>query len=278
MEKLGRYEVLETLGTGSMGVVYRARDTLLYREIALKTIGTGPSVDPELRERFYREARACALLQHPNIVTVFDLGEAENMAYIVMELLQGDDMRRLIEEKRPIPIDAKLELMVQVCEALDHAHRHEVVHRDIKPSNIFVQRDNKAKVLDFGIARLPSSKLTLVGRVLGTPNYMAPEHILGQRYDPPSDLFSAAVVFFEFACGVHPYRSTFIPSRIVDGKADRLRDFDASLPYPLEVALARALEKQPDLRYQTGEQLAADLRSLLKDLRSATHPAYTAPA
>ena len=139
MEKLGRYEILETLGTGSMGVVYKARDTLLYREIAVKTIGTGPSVDPELRERFYREARACALLQHPNIVTVFDLGEAENMAYIVMELLLGDDMRKLIEEKRQMTVDARLELMIQVCEALGHAHQHGVIHRDIKPSNIFVQ-------------------------------------------------------------------------------------------------------------------------------------------
>src|SRR6476646_10420650 len=117
MEKLGRYEILETMGTG-------------------------PSVDPELRERFYREARACALLQHPNIVTVFDLGEAENMAYIVMELLQGDDLRRLIEDKRPIPPDARVELMMQVCEALGHAHQHQVIHRDIKPSNIFVQPGN----------------------------------------------------------------------------------------------------------------------------------------
>jgi serine/threonine-protein kinase len=277
MEKLGRYEILETLGTGSMGVVYKARDTLLYREIALKTIGTGPQVDPELRERFYREARACALLQHPNIVTVFDLGEAENMAYIVMELLQGDDMRQLIEQKRPIPTDAKVELMVQVCEALGHAHKHQVIHRDIKPSNIFVQMGNKPKVLDFGIARLPSSKLTLVGRVLGTPNYMAPEQILGQGCDSRSDLFSAAVVFFEFAAGVHPFRSSFIPSRIVDGKADRLRDFDPALPYPLEVALARALEREPDKRYQTGEQFAADLRAVLQDLRAAAHGSKTAP-
>jgi serine/threonine-protein kinase len=277
MEKLGRYEILETLGTGSMGVVYKARDTLLYREIALKTIGTGPSVDPELRERFYREARACALLQHPNIVTVFDLGEAENMAYIVMELLQGDDMRRLIEEKRSIPIESKVELMVQVCEALGHAHKHQVIHRDIKPSNIFVQMVNKPKVLDFGIARLPSSKLTLVGRVLGTPNYMAPEQILGQGCDSRSDLFSAAVVFFEFAAGVHPYRSSFIPSRIVDGKADRIRDFDPGLPYPLEVALARALEREPDRRYQTGEQFATDLRAVLQDLRAAAHGSETAP-
>src|SRR5947208_15725660 len=201
MEKLGRYEILETLGTGSMGVVYRARDTLLYREIALKTIGTGPTVDPEIRERFYREARACAALQHPNIVTVFDLGEAENMAYIVMELLQGEDLKHIIDEKRAIPLDTRMELMVQVCEALAHAHQSRVIHRDIKPSNIFIEKGNRAKVLDFGIARLPRSKLTIVGRVLGTPNYMAPEQILGQGCDARSDLFALAVVFFEFVTG-----------------------------------------------------------------------------
>jgi serine/threonine-protein kinase len=280
MEKLGRYEILETLGTGSMGVVYKARDTLLYREIALKTIGTGPTVDPELRERFFREARACALLQHPNIVTVFDLGEADNMAYIVMELLQGDDLRRLIEDKRPIPLEARLELMIQVSEALGHAHEHQVIHRDIKPSNIFVQPGNRSKVLDFGIARLPSSKLTLVGRVLGTPNYMAPEQILGQGCDRRSDLFSAAVVFFEFATGVHPFRSSFIPSRIVDGKPDRLRDVNPEMPYALETALARALEKEPDRRYQTGEQFAADLKNALREMLSAIPPveaAYESP-
>jgi eukaryotic-like serine/threonine-protein kinase len=269
MEKLGRYEILETLGTGSMGVVYRARDTLLYREIALKTIGTGPTVDAELRERFYREARACALLQHPNIVTVFDLGEADNMAYIVMELLQGEDLKRLIDDRRAIPLETRVELMVQVCEAMAHAHQSGVIHRDIKPSNIFVERGNRAKVLDFGIARLPSSKLTIVGRVLGTPNYMAPEQILGQGCDARSDLFSAAVVFFEFAAGVHPFRASFIPGRIVDGKPDRLRDVDAAMPYALEQALGRALEKEPEKRYANGERFAAELKNALAEIRAA---------
>jgi serine/threonine-protein kinase len=277
MPSVGKYEILGTLGTGSMGTVYRARDTILDREIALKTIRAGPSVDPELRERFYREARTCARLQHPNIVTVYDLGEAEGMAYIAMELLEGEDLRRIIETRRSFPLETRLELMIQICAALGHAHRNDVIHRDVKPSNVFILKENRAKVLDFGIARLPSSKLTLIGKVLGTPNYMAPEQILGQGCDGRSDLFAAAVVFFEFITGVHPFHGLFIPRRIASGPPDSLREVDPELPRSLEIVLSRAMEKEPELRYQTGEQFGKDLKKALAELRgpqalSATDP------
>src|SRR5262249_24965378 len=154
--------------------------------------------DPELRERFYQEARTCAGLQHQNIVTVFDLGESDSLVYIAMELLHGEDLQRLIERRHPYTVETKLALMIEICAALDHAHRHGVIHRDIKPSNIFIQRDDHAKVLDFGIARLPNSVLTSRGKVLGTPNYMAPEQLLVKASDGRSDVFSAAIVFFEF--------------------------------------------------------------------------------
>src|SRR4029453_18248966 len=138
MWKLGRYEVLDKLGAGSMGVVYRARDTALDREVALKTIRTGSAdIEPEILERFYREARACARLDHPNIVSAYDLGEIDNTAYFAMELLRGQDFRRLIQERVELSTEAKLDLMTQVCEALHHAHEHGIVHRDIKPSNLF---------------------------------------------------------------------------------------------------------------------------------------------
>ena len=137
MFKLGRYEISEQLGAGSMGVVYRARDAMLDRDVAVKTIRTGAEVEPEIRERFYREARACARLEHPNIVTIYELGEIDGTAYFAMELLKGCDFRRIIHERRDMPIEVKLELMIQVCEALDHAHRLGIVHRDIKPSNLF---------------------------------------------------------------------------------------------------------------------------------------------
>src|ERR1039457_6392322 len=135
MGQVGRYEIIEQMGTGAMGTVYRARDTALDREIALKTIRTGVDVAPEIRQRFYREARACARLQHPNIITVFDMGEVENTAYIAMELLEGADFRRIIQERRAIPVETKLAACVEVCDAIAHAHRHGVIHRDVKPSN-----------------------------------------------------------------------------------------------------------------------------------------------
>src|ERR1700682_4890340 len=193
MGQLGRYEILEQMGTGSMGNVYRARDTALDREVAVKTIRTGVDVAPEVRQRFSREARACARLQHPNIITVFDLGEVDNTGYIAMEVLEGADFRRIIEERRSMTVEAKIEAFAEVCDAIAHAHRHGVIHRDIKPSNLFLTNEGLSKVLDFGIARLPSSKLTVAGQVLGTPNYMAPEQILARPSDGRADLFSAAV-------------------------------------------------------------------------------------
>src|ERR1035438_5061089 len=275
MGQVGRYEIIEQMGTGAMGNVYRARDTALDRTVALKTIRTGVDVVPEVRQRFYREARACARLQHPNIITVFDLGEAENTAYIAMELLEGADFRRIIQERRSIPVEAKIAASVEVCDAIAHAHRHGVIHRDIKPSNLFLTNEGRAKVLDFGIARLPSSNLTVAGQILGTPNYMAPEQILARPYDGRADLFSAAVVFFEFLTYAHPFESKFIPQRIVQGEPNSLLDGNNSLPVILEKVLARGLAKDPDQRYQTGDEFAVDLRTVLDALRGNASPSFS---
>ena len=275
MSQLGRYEIIEQMGIGAMGKVYRARDTALDRTVALKTIRTGVDVAPEVRQRFYREARACARLQHPNIITVFDLGEAENTAYIAMELLEGADFRRIIQERRSIPVEAKIAACVEVCDAIAHAHRHGVIHRDIKPSNLFLTNEGRTKVLDFGIARLQSSSLTVAGQILGTPNYMAPEQILARPYDGRADLFSAAVVFFELLTYAHPFQSKFIPQRIVQSEPDSLFDGNISLPVILEKVLARGLAKDPDQRYQTGDEFAADLRTVLDALRGNASPSFS---
>ena len=275
MGQVGRYEIIEQMGTGAMGTVYRARDTALDREIALKTIRTGVDVAPEIRQRFYREARACARLQHPNIITVFDMGEVENTAYIAMELLEGADFRRIIQERRSIPVETKLAACVEVCDAIAHAHRHGVIHRDIKPSNLYLTNEGRTKVLDFGIARLPSSRLTVAGQILGTPNYMAPEQILARPSDGRADLFSAAVVFFEFLTYAHPFQSNFIPRRIVQSEPDSLFDGNTSLPVILEKVLARGLAKDPDLRYQSGDEFAADLRTVLDALRGNASPSFS---
>ena len=275
MGQIGKYETIVQLGTGAMGTVYRARDTALGREVALKTIRTGADIDFNVRERFYREARACARLQHPNIIVVYDLGEAENMAYIAMELLLGSDFRRIIQERQPMPLQLKIAAVAQVCDAVAHAHRHGVIHRDIKPSNLFLTEGGQAKVLDFGIARLPSSRLTVAGQILGTPNYMAPEQILSRPADGRADLFSVAVVFFELLTYVHPFQSSVIPRRIAQAEPDSLFDYDSSLPLILEKVMTRGLAKDPDQRYQTGDEFAADLNAVLDALRQNASPTFS---
>ena len=259
----GRYEILEELGAGSMGTVYRARDTAFDRDVALKTIRHGPDPDPELRERFYREAWACARLQHPAIIAIYDLGESGDVSYIAMELLAGADFRKLIDQRTEISLAAKIEAMAQVCEALAHAHRNGIVHRDVKPSNLFLVDGKDAKVLDFGMARLPGSSLTMAGIALGTPNYMAPEQILGIPTDARADLFSAAVVFFEFLVYTHPFQGESIPRRIVNREPASLFDYDSTLPAPLDTILATGMAKEPAERYRTGDEFAAALRGVI---------------
>lgn len=267
MPLIARYETRELIGKGSMGEVYRAQDIKLDRDIALKILQTGPNFDPELRERFYREARAGARLKHPNITAVYDLGEENGIPYLVMELLHGADLRHYIEERRPVPLVQKVELLLQVCDGLAHAHRQGIIHRDLKPSNIFIDKECQAKILDFGIARLPTSSLTQAGKVLGTPNYMAPEQIRSQPCDQRSDLFSAAIVFYEFLVFVHPFQSAFIPKRIAEGEPDSLYEKDPLIPRALEQLLRKALQKRPEDRVQTAEEFAAGLRDVLEALR-----------
>jgi serine/threonine-protein kinase len=262
---LGRYVIVEEIGKGSMGTVHRAHDRMLERDVAIKLMRTGPHVDPEIRQRFYREARGLARLQHPNIVTVYDLGEDDGTAYIAMELLNGVDWRRAMRD-RPLSTAAKLELIVQVCDGIGHAHRNALVHRDIKPSNLFIHEGRQVKILDFGLARLPESRLTLTGRVLGTPNYMAPEQILGEPCTPQSDIFSAAIVFFEFLTGVHPFRSALIPRRIAHGEPEPLLEVAPLMPLGLGAAFARALARDPAARYADISEFAADARAAAREV------------
>ncbi len=267
MASLGKYQLLRELNSGSMGTVYIARDNVLDRDVALKTVLPGASMDAELKERFYREARACARLQHPSIVTIYDFGEENGTAYIAMELLAGTDARKIIQERRPLPLAVKLDAGAMVCEGLAVAHAAGIVHRDIKPSNIFVMEDGRAKILDFGIARTAASNLTLAGRVLGTPNYMAPEQILGKPCDGRSDLFSTAIVLFELIASVHPFQGASIPKRIVREKADSLSAAWPEAPPKLVAILAKALEKEPERRYQSAAEMARELRAAAAEAR-----------
>jgi serine/threonine protein kinase len=258
----GKYELLGQIGAGSMGIVYRARDMVLDRIVALKVMRPESQLNEEVAERFRREARAYAQLSHPSIVTVYDLGDVPGSGvYIAMELLDGVDWRGALKTVH-LTLGQKIALIASVCDGLGHAHGHGIVHRDVKPSNLFLHLKTQAKILDFGIARLAESSLTRTGKILGTPNYMAPEQITGDKCDRRSDLFSAAIVAFEFLTGTHPFLAPFIPKRIVAGTPERLRDVNPDLPVELESLLSRALLRNPDDRFSSGEALASALRGV----------------
>jgi serine/threonine protein kinase len=195
-KSIGRYRITERIGRGAMGVVYAAIDAQLDRRVAVKLMLADFDQDPEIRERFYREARITGQLAHRNIVTVFDLGEERNRPYIVMELLEGLPLAEHMQAGGSQTLDEKLDLMIQVCEGLQNAHRCGVIHRDLKPSNLFVQKDGSVKILDFGVARLAASNLTASGFLVGTPEYMSPEQPQGRPVDARSDVYSAASVFY----------------------------------------------------------------------------------
>jgi len=188
---IGKYRILERIGRGGMGSVYKAHDPVLDRLVALKVISTETDHADELRARFFREAQACAKLSHPNIVTIYDLGEADGSLFIVMELLEGDELRQLIAKRAIVHLEDKVPLMVQICEGLEFAHDKGIVHRDVKPANIFVLRNGRVKILDFGIAHIAAAQtgLTRAGLIVGTLGYMAPERARGHG-SHLSDIFS----------------------------------------------------------------------------------------
>ncbi len=204
-ERIGRYRVIDRIAKGAMGSVYSAMDEQLGRQVAVKLMLAAFEEDPDLRERFYREARITGQLTHRNIVTVFDLGEDGGRPFIVMELLDGKPLNEHLLSEVPPTLDEKLDLMMQVLDGLQNAHQAGVVHRDIKPNNLLVLRDGTLKVLDFGVARLASSNLTAAGMLLGTPQYMSPEQARGQNLDARADVFSAAGVFHYMLSGHPPF-------------------------------------------------------------------------
>ena len=206
-EKIGKYRFVERIGRGGMGTVFKAHDPVLDRLVALKVISSDVEITDELRARFFREAQACARLSHPNIVTVYDMGDDDGHLFIVMEFLEGEELQaRLIAQRRPLALEDKLSLMVQVCDGLHYAHQNGIVHRDIKPGNIFVLRDGQVKILDFGIARIANADagLTRTGLIMGTLRYMSPEQARG-RADHRSDIFSVGAVFYELLGSRPPF-------------------------------------------------------------------------
>jgi serine/threonine protein kinase len=277
-QRLGRYEIVRELGKGAMGIVYLVRDPVIGRLVALKTIRFGMSADAEeereFQERFVREAQAAGILNHPSIVTVHDLGQdsVNQVSFIAMEYVEGSNLRELIIGHEVPPWHELAELIAQVAEALDFAHLKGIVHRDVKPANIILCAGTRAKITDFGIAKIASSSanLTTTGQFLGTPNYMAPEQVKGQPVDGRTDLFSLGVVLYESLTGKKPFAGdslTSISYKIVHEAFIAPRRVDPKIPQGFEPILSKCLAKEPALRYQRGRDIAVDLRKLAETLR-----------
>jgi hypothetical protein len=267
--RFGRYLIQGELGRGAMGAVHLAQDPLIEREVAIKTLlpDLPQELMGEVRERFLREARSAGRLNHPNIVTIFDVGEHEGVAYIAMEVLEGRSLQQMLRDPARVPLATIVNVAAQVAEALDHAQRFGIVHRDVKPANIMVSAAGRAKLTDFGVAHVPSSAMTQTGAALGSPKYMSPEQVTGQPIDPRSDIFSLGVVLYEMLARCTPFERAgdtnvwSLLHRIAADKHRPVTEVDRELPAIFDRILDRALAKSPAERYQRAGDLANDLRN-----------------
>ncbi|MDE0263673.1 MAG: protein kinase [Bryobacterales bacterium] len=280
MKQIGRYRIVSELGRGAMGVVYRAHDPQIDREVALKTIRLAAHADPSeivgMRDRLVREARLAGRLSHPGIVTIFDAGEEDGLAYVAMELVEGRSLADILAG--PVVPDRKLEFLVALLDkagsALDYASANGVVHRDVKPANIMVS-GRSVKLLDFGVARVASGQATRAGTVFGTPNYMSPEQVQGGQVDGRADQFSLAVIAYEVLCGVKPFEASTVPAtlfKIVHDDPGLLRTYVPDMPAPLERVVLRALQKSPQDRFSSCQEFAREFADAAQGLPGLAPP------
>jgi predicted Ser/Thr protein kinase len=272
--------VLEELGKGAMGTVYKARDPVLERLVALKTVHPGLLSKGDTLARFQREARAAAKLQHANIVTIYELGEAGETLFIAMELLQGSDLAHAMIPADRLTREQKLKIVIQICHGLDYAHKQGVFHRDVKPANVHVRPDHTVKLVDFGIARLADSNMTQTGLVLGTPSYIAPEALIGARVDHRADMWAVGVILYELLAGRRPYESPTITSLVYRIVHEPLPPLDAKglqLSSALVSVAYKALAKDPNARFRDLAEMGAALESVVGAGRTAV-TSFPAPA
>jgi hypothetical protein len=277
-EQIGRYKILERVGKGGMGVLYRGVDPVLDREVAIKVMLVDFSDDTEqMRPRFYREAQAAARLQHSNIVTIFEFAEDNNTPYIVMEFLRGTPLDERLKSPIPLTLEDKVHIAAQLCTALNYAHEQGVVHRDIKPANLFLLPDGAVKLLDFGVAKLTTSTLTRQGDVLGSVSYMSPEQVSGSdALDGRSDIFSVGVMLYELLMGRKPFQGDSPTSTIVKILREDppgMETLASTLPPRLIGVVRKALAKDPAQRFQTAGDMARELQAIRRNLQPAVHEA-----
>ncbi len=272
-QRLGKFELHQLIGEGAMGVVWKAYDSMLRRYVALKLLNTTFGATQELRERFLREARAAGVLQHANIVTVYDLGEAEGQLFIAMELVEGRDLSELIESREPLALERKLDIAIEVLEGLHYAHQRGVIHRDVKPSNVRIMPDGRVKIMDFGIARLQSAEISGGGSIMGTPTYMAPEQITEGTITAATDVFAVGCMLYELLSYHKPFEGDSIHRvlyQVLTTDPKALRMVAPSIPASLERVVTKAMTKVPAERYRSAKEMRQTLVGIRLALSGAT--------
>lgn len=269
MDKIGKYEIIDILGKGAMGIVYKALDPDIDREVAIKTIRFDLISDDEekneLMLRFMREARAAGKLVHPNIITIHEVGKVKDMTYIVMQYVEGPSLQNWIATKKKFSASEVVKLMLQLCDALKFAHQNGIVHRDIKPANILLDNFGKPHICDFGVAHVEMSTITQTGATIGTPSYMSPEQVMGKRIDKRSDIFSLGAILYELLTGRRPFEGESITTviyKIVNEAVEPLSHAKMEIPREFDQVIQKALTKNPEERYGSCDELAADLKNI----------------
>lgn len=282
-ETTGKYRINQIVGQGAMGMVYKGFDPYIERVVAIKVIKKNPVAGQQWaaqQARFKREAQAAGRLQHPNIVTVHEYGEDDGAPFIVMEYVEGTSLAGLLQQKKRLPIMDAVDIMRKLLDALDYSHSKGVIHRDIKPANVFILENGGVKLSDFGIAKLEASELTVPGMILGTPVYMSPEQLKGQKVDPRSDLFSAGIVFYEMVTGRRPFTGdrllTLINSILTSEHPDPC-ELNPDLPEAFKVVIYRSLSKNPDDRYPSARQFAFAIQDALERAPTVALPGPALP-
>lgn len=267
----GRYEIQARIGGGGMAIVYKAHDLLLHRTVAVKVLREQYGNDDEFIRRFRREAQSAASLSHPNVVSIYDVGQTEEIHYIVMEYIEGINLNELIRDRAPLPVEQAVHIATQICDALDHAHHNQIIHRDIKPHNILIGKNGRVKVTDFGIARAAtSSTITQTGSVVGSVHYFSPEHAKGGAMDTKSDLYSLGIVLYQMLTAKLPFLGDSpisVALKHLQEDVEEPRKVNRLIPQSVENIILKSLRKNPEERYQTANEMLDDLDACLRPER-----------